>query len=478
MSSLLSKIKGVLRRRAKSSGASDQHKFVGLLRFYTWASLIGVVVAAVLLTVLVRRLAIQEYIELAEKSNLVLAQSTLSQIQPELLSYLERVERIDPGPSAGGAISPPLSSAIGDLMRDGSVVRVKIYNLKGTVVFSTKRDQIGESQEGNGGFESAVIGRITSNLVYRDTLNSFDKETEDDNLISTYIPVRGSPVQPIRGVFEIYTDANGLVSRNERVQFQILFGVGLILMCLYFALLIVVRRASRLIESQQKTISERSETLAMLFSRLVSSEEQDRRKIAFELQEGLAQSLCAIKVQVEGSDRRSRGNSGEAPDAADSIVPALQGVIEQARDIAAELRPSSLDDLGLLPAINAFCRTFKQMYPEMQIDQRIALRESDTPGELKIVIYRMVEGALRNVARSAGARSVRLDLRWTDSMIFLEIDAATRDPGNAMTGDESRSELELHFAEFQERASLSGGTSSASRSASGVVTLRASWPAV
>ena len=476
MSSWTSRIKSVGVGRWWWRSGVEGHKVFRLLRFYSVVSLVGVVIAAVLLTLLVRKLAIQEYIELAEMSNMALAQTALREVRPELLRYLEGAEGISPNDAVNQKMSPTLSSAIAELMRDGSIVRVKIYNRAGMVVFSTKFEQIGEKQEDNGAFESAIKGRVASWLIYRDTLNRFNKETDDDNLMSTYIPIRGSPAEPIRGVFEIYTDANSLVQRNEKVQFQILFGVGLILMFLYFVLLLAVRRASAVIELQQHIIWERSATLEMLFSNILSSEERDKKKIAVDLHEGIAQTLCAIKAHLEDRFERILDNNKVAGKI-DPIIRELQGAIEQVRDIAAGLRPSSLDDLGLLPTIDAFCRAFEHLYPEIRVDQSISLQETDTPGPLKIVIYRIVETAFGNIAKSANTNRIRLDLGRGAESIMLEIDNTPQDSAYAATPKDREFDLKLHFAKIQERAILSGGTFSVSRNAVGGVTLRASWPA-
>ena len=69
-----------------------------------------------------------------------------------------------------------------------AVVGIKIYNRAGTIVFSTKPSQMGSNQEDRAGFVTAIIGRIRSEFIYRDTFNCFNQTTEEDNLIPTYIP--------------------------------------------------------------------------------------------------------------------------------------------------------------------------------------------------------------------------------------------------------------------------------------------------
>ena len=77
-----------------------------------------------------------------------------------------------------------------EVMRDALVVRAKLYNRRGIVVFSTDRMQLGDNQANNPGFAAAFQGRSSSHLIYRDRFNSFDGATEDANLLQTSVPVR------------------------------------------------------------------------------------------------------------------------------------------------------------------------------------------------------------------------------------------------------------------------------------------------
>src|SRR5690606_21052152 len=113
---------------------------------------------------------------------------------------------------------------------------------------------------------------------------------EEDNLMQTYIPVRASATEPVQGVFEIYTDVNDLVHQIERTEFIIMAGAMLILSGLYAVLLLVVRRARNVIDTQNHTIRERTQTLEILSARMLKSEESNKQKIAMELHEGLAQT--------------------------------------------------------------------------------------------------------------------------------------------------------------------------------------------
>lgn len=446
-----------------------------LMRFYSITSLAGFVVTAALLMLFVRQLVIEDIVQLAQRSNLVLVNHILYIVRPDLLEYLAEVQDAVPRRPVAQKLPARLSASIAELMRDTSVVRVKVYNQRGIVVFSTKAKQIGDTQEDNAGFASAIDGRVLSTMVYRDTFNRFDQETEEDNLMQTYVPVQADPTKPIVGVLEMYTDVAPLVYQSERTGFGLLAVVGLLLAFLYGVLILIMRHATRIIDSQQKTISDRTATLEMLSAQMLKSGEMEKKKIASDLHEGLAQTLSAIKVYVE----RSRENNGSAEantESLEELVPVLQGAISEVQAIATELRPSSLDDLGLLPTIRWFCREFEQLHPAIQIEQKLALRESDLPVALKIVLYRIIESTLKNLVLYSGADQIRLDLQLTDRAIVLSIDDSPQDSTyTASAAQTPAPDLQVQFVEARERTTLSGGRFSIGHNAAGGVRLQCSW---
>jgi signal transduction histidine kinase len=446
-----------------------------LMRFYSLTSLAGFVVTAALLMLFVRQLVIEDIVQLAQRSNLALVNSILNSVKPDLVEYLAGVQDVVPRRPLEQQLPARLAATIVETMRDSSVVRIKVYNRRGIVVFSTKSKQIGDTQEDNAGFSSAIDGRVLSTVVYRDTFNRFDQATEEDNLMQTYVPVRGDPTKPISGVLEIYTDVTPLVYQNERTEFGLLALVGLLLAFLYGVLLLIMRHATRIIDSQQTTIRDRTATLEMLSAQMLKSGEMEKKRIASDLHEGLAQTLSAIKVYVERS-REKNGSAEANTESLEQLVPVLQSAISEVQAIATELRPSSLDDLGLLPTIRWFCREFEQLHPAIRIEQKLALRESDLPVALKIVLYRIIESTLKNLVLYGDADQIRIDLQLTVRAIVLSIDDFPQDSTYTATATQAPApDLQVQFVEARERTTLSGGIFSIGRNAAGGVKLQCSW---
>ncbi len=450
-----------------------------LLRYYSVASLVAVVATAILLTWFYRQAAIHGIVLLAERSNLYTAQNAMMPIKPALLEFLGTAADFRPGRTSPLPLPPELAASINTLMQDRFIVRIKIYNRHGVVAFSTKPAQIGNDKRQHQGFISALNGSVRSTLLYRDTFNGFDGATEDDNLIQTYIPIRASPSEPIQGVFELYSDVNNLVHQAEQTEFIIVAGASLILAVLYAVLAFVVRRANSTIELQQQSLRERSETLELLSSNMLKSEESHKKKVAAELHEGLAQSLAALKLRVESGQNMRACDAATAAECEDSIIPLLQAAIQEVRMIATDLRPSSLDDLGLLPTINWLCREFEQQHPGIRIEQNIALQEQDIPAQLKSILYRILVSVLGEMAQSTGTGKIHFGLWLDDNTLILMIDDMTTEMLDSTTAPLLNIDPQLRagFARMEELTILSGGvfTASTTHHAGGGTTLRAAW---
>lgn len=434
--------------------ATRDQKVFRILRFFSLTSLIGILVAAVLLTALYRHVALRDMVRFGEHSNQMLAQSLLNAVRAPLLTYLGNEDH-----HLGTPPPPGLTQAIGELMRDTNVIRVKIYDDEGIVLYSTKSQQIGVDRSGNPAFRSGMAGRVVSRLTYRDSFNPFDGETESDNLIQTYIPIRHGAASPILGVFEIYSDVNPLVAGIERAQALVLGGSMATLALLYLALLAIVRYAERIIQAQQSTIRERSHALELLSAQLLNAQEEEKQRVAVELHEGIAQTLSSIKYLVENACHSCREDnhldSAQGSRVLAATVPTLQGAIQEVRALAMDLRPSSLDHLGVLPTLDWYCREFHGIYPDLAVSHESRIAEADIPKPLKVVLFRLIQQMLQFIARHTCANQVRISLDKSAGLIHLEImDNCPVATQNA----ERKHDRDLHLLTLQERIALAGGT--------------------
>jgi signal transduction histidine kinase len=445
------------------------------LRHFALRSFVSILVAAVLLTAFYRHLEIKETTEFARKSNLALAEALLDSFRLDLGEYLETVTNLGPQAISTNPFPPQLAVALTSLSKKMSLTKVQVYNKKGVVVFSTDRHEIGSLANNESGFVSASKGQAVSDLSYRDAFSIFGQQQDEDNLMRTFLPVQLGAGKPVWGALATFEDLNPTVAQSKREILAIIGGMALILSLLYSVLLLVVMQAKKVIDAQQETIRERTSILETLSVQLIADEEAEKSRLAASLHDGLAQTLSAIKSQIEQSLERQPADIARN-ETLNIALSGLQGAIEEAQELATELRPSSLDELGLLPTISWYCREFQYLHPDIQIEQQVLVQEQDIPKQLKTVIYRIVEAVLKDIGEHAHRDRIRLSLQPSGNAIILSVDDIPQEPLPAMTlfGAEDRN-LKLRFAAAQERATLSGGAFSAVRNREGGVTLQASW---
>lgn len=450
-----------------------------LLRFYSLTSFIIIFLTTVLLTVFYRQVTMLWIEHLAETNNHALAQTTLNSVTPELAAHLGSETDTDEPEIASQRLPEPLAARISRMTQDTAVNRIDIYNRYGVLVFSTHTAPAISAQGRNRDFLAALDGRVSSSMIFADAFSRFQGASAANSWVRTYTPIRDDTSDAVLGVFETHTDMTHLIKESDKILFSILVGATLILTLLYAILFLVVRHARNIIAAQQNDVLERTTTLEILSEDLLKGEEFKKKKIAYDLHEGLAQTLSAIKANVEsGSSRTKTARANKQ--SLEYIVPVLQNAIHEVRTIATELRPSSLDDLGLLPTINWFCREFEKGHPEISIQKEISLPESMIPAQLKIVIYRIVESAFKNIAKYSNTDQIRFALGTADDMIHLIIgDAPTMQPATDTAAlSAPGANPQFRFAEIKERTSLSGGAFSTTLGNSGWITLHSSWACV
>jgi signal transduction histidine kinase len=226
----------------------------------------------------------------------------------------------------------------------------------------------------------------------------------------------------------------------------------------------------------EEALRESDKELRILSNQLLSTEEKERKRIARELHDGIGQALSAIKFSVENSLRELRNSPEHAEfKSLETVIPLTQKTIEEVRRIVKDLRPSILDDLGILATINWFCREFQNVYSNIRIKADIAIHENDIPSPLKTVIYRILQEALNNVAKHSQADLVQLSLQKTHKGVELTV----HDNGTGFDLPEAISLIPSRrgfgLASMRERAELSGASFHINSADGQGTTIRVVW---
>jgi len=213
-----------------------------------------------------------------------------------------------------------------------------------------------------------------------------------------------------------------------------------------------------------------------LSSQLLNAQEEERKRIAWELHDTIAQNLVSIQLAL--GQKLDQMGEAEAPPgiSLEDILHMVQDSVSEVRRIMAALRPSILDDLGIRSTIDWHCREFQKMHPHIHLEKQIPAREEEIPDELKIVIFRILQEALTNVAKHSKATVATISL--TKSPGSLELMVADTGSGfdqEAIPRDEKRS-WGMGLSSMRERTELSGGTFAIASVPGEGTTVRASWP--
>lgn len=211
--------------------------------------------------------------------------------------------------------------------------------------------------------------------------------------------------------------------------------------------------------------------LRELARRLESVREEERRRIAREIHDELGQALTAIKLDVVWLQERLPAGSETLARFADGVQGLIDRTIGQVRRIAAELRPGVLDDLGLAPAVEWYSEEFAR---HTGITPAITVRggERELDGERATALFRILQEALTNVARHAGAHTVQIVLELGGAEAVLEV----RDDGRGIRDQEVRGVGSMGLAGMRERAAAQGGVVTVERVGERGTAVRARLP--
>ena len=233
------------------------------------------------------------------------------------------------------------------------------------------------------------------------------------------------------------------------------------------AIVLTNRRRER--DAAQQRQSELAERLSVLTRRLFSSEEDWRRKLSRDLHDDLGQSLTSIGLDLQIVERK--GTSPEARVASGRARSTVRGALDRVREISSLLRPPVLDDLGLEQAVRTALTEFTtRSGVDGQLE--IELDDARVPEGASGHVYRILQEALTNVARHAGASTVFVHLQATPETIELTV----RDDGSGFLAADVPTAKRFGLLGIRERSELMGGSFTLDTAPGAGTTIRVSIP--
>lgn len=219
------------------------------------------------------------------------------------------------------------------------------------------------------------------------------------------------------GVFIDDVLASVAMARAEvetRVQrtFVYIMAIALLALLLVFVSGMVINiRERRLADAKLKELTQR----------VFDAQEEERRRVARELHDGISQILVGVRYVLDTARRRlGRGDPETAQQPLDRGLEHLGTAIDEVRRISRDLRPSALDDLGLGPAIKALTEDFSDR-TGIEVDFTTVVFRGRLDQDSRIALYRIAQEALTNIERHSGASRVDMNLRGHKNGATLRI---------------------------------------------------------
>jgi two-component system sensor histidine kinase UhpB len=227
---------------------------------------------------------------------------------------------------------------------------------------------------------------------------------------------------------------------------QVLFAAALLL------LIGVIVREHQRVRRAQAALATSYGQMRALAGRLVTVQEEERRRIARDVHDDIGQRVASLSIALSAAKRKVPANEG-------SLVEELSALQQQARKIASDLRrlshelhPAVLDQLGLVEALKVRCSQV-QAESGVQIELEAAGEWPEAEGAVALCLYRVAQEALRNVTRHAQARSARVSLERREALVVMRV----ADDGCGFDGAAARFSG-LGLVSLRERVRLLGGT--------------------
>jgi PAS domain S-box-containing protein len=202
-------------------------------------------------------------------------------------------------------------------------------------------------------------------------------------------------------------------------------------------------------------LTERENQLRRLVGKLITAQEEERRRVAHDVHDGLAQTAAAAHQHLQAFARHNPPGSPRGQEELDETLQLVREVVGEARGVIHDLRPTVLDDFGLAAAIRLQVQMLRSEGLEVGLQE--ALGDERLPPEVETTLFRVAQEALTNVRKHARAAAVHVVLDRSGRAVRLMV----RDEGRGFRPDEATRSNgpgeRVGLSGMRERLSLLGG---------------------
>ena len=332
-----------------------------LVRHFSILSLLAVVVVACALAALYGWAAERNLLQQGERNNAMQLRLLVNQWTAEDRANVDALIGFSEGPPAGAPVVNAIHTVFAHSVSGTTIRKLKLYNPNGITVFSSEARQIGENKSDYRGFVAALKGEPSSDLNHRASFAGFDGVASNIYVIGSYLPLRDGRDR-IVGVVEIYDDVTPLMQAIGRARWSVLGLTAAAMTALYLVLLVIVRRADRILRvnlALEAEVAERTrvavETQAALAAAEAARAEAER------------EHACADAARQE-AEHANRAKSVFLATMSHELRTPLNGVIGMTEVLLADVpnerqtkhlhvvRNSAMSLLGLLSDLLDYAR--------------------------------------------------------------------------------------------------------------------------
>ena len=453
------------------------HKHFTLSHIFSLSSLLSILICILVLFYISRSATVYLLTEYGQQSNTNIVETIFGPLHVDLVTYINASNNLSTDMSHHIPLSNTLKDTIDKSLSTQSIINISIYNNKCIAIYSTDSSYIGRDFSGLKPLSTSIGGLPSTTFSYHDSLSLTYNSKNGDNTITTYVPIIDKSNQTV-GVISITTNASDIVSTIEWKLRYFWIILVVVLLALYLILTLVVKHAYKLISLQQNIITERNNKLEQLSIRLLEFEDQEKKQIAEILHEDIAQTLSALKLYLDNytNTQGTVAASSEHKQLTEILIPAIHAAIDDVRELAMDIRPASIDDIGLLPTITWLLRRFNNQGPAVQIHHDFDLDEQDIPKTLAIPIYRIIEMILQDIFDYSTPESVHLYLGKVDKKLILQLKNRVNTVFSDSVSNGYSENERLDSTSIKERVTISKGALEIVTQKNGDTAYQILWP--
>jgi signal transduction histidine kinase len=166
-------------------------------------------------------------------------------------------------------------------------------------------------------------------------------------------------------------------------------------------------------------LTEREQQLQDLVGRLILAQEEERRRVAYNLHDGLAQTAAGAHLHLQAFARRYQPHLPAAREDLERALELAKRTVREARTVVAELRPTALDDLGLEAALRLEAEELQKA--DWQVECAVELGPNRLAPAVETALFRVAQESLTNARKHAQTTRVRITLRRTRRGVRMEV---------------------------------------------------------